>query len=241
MAYNYLELVNKVCRTLNEVELTSTTFAGSSGVYGRIKDSVNFAIRDINQKYNQWPWFHTSYTETLVAGTTRYNFPADCKYANMDTFRISANASLGNDTIHLKQVSYEKWLELAADEEYDSDSTGTPRFVFETLDNNYGLSPTPDKAYSLHYEYFTVVTDLVNYTDVPTLPVEFESVIISGALSYVYQFKKDYEASNMETQKFENKLKELKQQYINRYNTLGSTMITRPYSQGRYLHIPSGS
>ena len=39
MAYDYLGLVNDVNRRLNEVELTTTNFATSTGEYGMIKEA----------------------------------------------------------------------------------------------------------------------------------------------------------------------------------------------------------
>ena len=40
MAYDFLELVNKINRRLNEVELTSSNFATAKGAYASIKDSI---------------------------------------------------------------------------------------------------------------------------------------------------------------------------------------------------------
>ena len=48
MAYNFLDIVNTVCKRLNEEELSSTNFTSAAGFYGQIKDSANAAIRDIN-------------------------------------------------------------------------------------------------------------------------------------------------------------------------------------------------
>ena len=58
MSYDYIGLVNDVNRRLNEVELTSANFASAKGFYSLIKDSVNSAIRDINQTHHEWPFNH---------------------------------------------------------------------------------------------------------------------------------------------------------------------------------------
>ena len=47
MASTYLQLTNEVLRDMNEVELTSTTFASSRGVQTTVKDYINRAISDI--------------------------------------------------------------------------------------------------------------------------------------------------------------------------------------------------
>ena len=41
MASSYLVLVNNVLRDMNEVELTSSTFATSRGVQTTVKDYIN--------------------------------------------------------------------------------------------------------------------------------------------------------------------------------------------------------
>ena len=41
MAYNYLGLVNDCNKRLNEVALTTTDFAATTGYYSFVKDSVN--------------------------------------------------------------------------------------------------------------------------------------------------------------------------------------------------------
>ena len=58
MAYDFLGLVNDVNSRLNEVTLDSTNFATATGYYNVAKDSVNAAIRHINQEEFEWPWNH---------------------------------------------------------------------------------------------------------------------------------------------------------------------------------------
>ena len=82
MAYDYIGLVNDVNRRLNEVELvggtgTGANFLTAKGEYSMVKDSVNAAIRYINQHEFEWPYNHIEETETLTAGITRYAYPAD--------------------------------------------------------------------------------------------------------------------------------------------------------------------
>ena len=72
MAYNFLGLVNDVNRRLNEVELTQANFATAVGFYSAAKDSVNAAIRSINQMQFEWPFNHVDRDETLTPGLVRY-------------------------------------------------------------------------------------------------------------------------------------------------------------------------
>ena len=172
MAYDFLGLVNDVNRLVNEVELDSSNFAGAVGFYSTAKLAINTAIRQINFMQFEWPFNHVQQDETLLAGTTRYSFPNDIKSPDMDSFRIKKNETLGNETSRLRILSYEEYLDKFVNQEYDTNSSsrGIPRYVFRTPDNGYGFVPNPDKAYELVYEYFRLPVDLVNPTDIPTIP-----------------------------------------------------------------------
>ena len=83
MATSYLDLTNELLRELNEVTLTTATFAGAVGVQQHVKDSLNRAYFDIINQEPQWPFLSVAesgttdpmygnvYVET-VAGTRWY-------------------------------------------------------------------------------------------------------------------------------------------------------------------------
>ena len=77
MAYDFIGLVNDVCGRLNEVKLTTTNFATTTGYYTFIKEAVNSSIRHIQQEEFEWTWNHVENEITLVAGTSRESFPTD--------------------------------------------------------------------------------------------------------------------------------------------------------------------
>ena len=49
MAETFLTLTNKVLARLNEVQLTSTSFATARGIQVQTKNAVNESVRYINQ------------------------------------------------------------------------------------------------------------------------------------------------------------------------------------------------
>ena len=75
MAYDFLELVNKINRRLNEVELTSSNFSTATGFYAQAKDAVNHSIRDINQQQYNYPFNHVEQEDIVSANVMRYFFP----------------------------------------------------------------------------------------------------------------------------------------------------------------------
>ena len=80
----YLDLANELLREMNEVELTSSSFASAVGIQQHVKDSINRAYLDIVNEEPQWPFlalnlsgetdpmYGNVYVET-VAGQRWYN------------------------------------------------------------------------------------------------------------------------------------------------------------------------
>lgn len=228
MAYNFLGLVNDVNRRLNEVELTSATFGNAIGFYSQAKEAVNSSIRLINQQEFEWPFNHTEKQETLVAGTVRYSFPADTKTIDFDSFRIKQDDTLNNNTQKLKLISYEEYLNRYVDYEYET-STGVrelPRYVFRAPNQTWGVVPSPDKAYTVVFDYFKIPDELSAYDDVPTIPSQFRHIIVDGAMYYAYLFRGDLNSAQLSLQKFDTGLKNMRTIYINRYDYVRSTVIT---------------
>lgn len=229
MAYDYIGLVNEVNRRLNEVELTSSNFNTAKGFYSQIKDSVNSAIRDINQTHYEWPFNHVLAEETLTAGTTRYAFPNDAGSIDFDTFRVKESSTLGNATVKLGVVSYEDYLENSVDQEYGDNTSkrNVPSSVFQTTSLEWGITPPPNEDYEIVYEYYRVPVDLQSNTDVPSIPERFRHVIIDGAMYHAYMFRSNEQAANLAKSKFEEGLKRMRTILVNRYTYMRSTAIVQ--------------
>lgn len=218
MAYDYIGLVNDINRRLNEVELSTSNFAESTGFYSFAKDAVNSSIRHINQEEYNWPWNHVEETEVLLPGEVRYSMPYDSKTIDMNTFRIKRDATLGVDTIKLKIIQYEEYLDKYADSEYNSSTSvrSVPKFVTRTPSRDLIFYPSPNKAYEVVYEYYRTTYDLELHDDVPNVPEQYRYVIVDGAMFYVYQFRGDTQSAQIAEAKFNQGLKNLRGLHINR-------------------------
>lgn len=217
MPYNFLGLVNQVCNKMGEAPLTSGTFAAqNSGFYGDAKDSVNSAVRDINQMTHEWPFNHNTQNDTLVAGTARYALPATNKVVKWRTFRIRRNDTFGNQTVSLNHMDYTEYLRKYIDDEYNTATNirNVPERVIRTPDDQYVMSPIPDQAYELDFEWYAIPTDLENATDVPSIPFQFRYVINHGANYYAYMYRGDTEAATLSLQRFKEGIGALERQYI---------------------------
>ena len=60
-----LTLTNKVLARLNEVQLTSSNFTNARGIQVQAQNAVNESVRYINQREFNYPFNHSTETETL--------------------------------------------------------------------------------------------------------------------------------------------------------------------------------
>ena len=230
MAYNYLGLTNEVLARMNEVELTTSNFvSGARGFQVQCKNAVNDAINYINQREFGWPFSHATKTQTLVADQTRYTIPTDAIHVDYETFRISKDNTLGVAGTTLRVLDYKEYVDRFIDQETTSDVGGVPIYVFRTPDNNYGLYPYPDKAYTLKYEHFNKPTALSAATDAPTIPEQFRQVIVDGATAYAYQYRGEAQQYGINFARFEDGIKHMQTILLNRTDYVRSTYI--PHSQ----------
>jgi hypothetical protein len=75
------------------------------------------------------------------------------------------------------------------------------------------------------YEYYRLPVDLLKYTDVPSLPEQFRSIIIDGAMHYAYFFRGNSQDATIHLQKFEDGIKNMRSIYINRYEYVRDTRV----------------
>jgi hypothetical protein len=67
--------------------------------------------------------------------------------------------------------------------------TSPPRFIIRKPDNNFILSPYPDRIYTIGYDAFLIPTDLSASTDVPVVPSTFRQAIIDRVGVYCLAFR----------------------------------------------------
>ena len=227
MAYDFIGLVNDVNRRLNEVELTETNFDSAVGFYSSVKENVNSSIRFINQEQFSWPFHHVEQEESLTEGEVRYAYPADAKTIDLNTFRIKRNATFGNSTQRLKNITYEEYLDRYVDMEYNPGgySGQVPTYVFRTPSQEYGVVPPPNNPYEIVYEYYRLPVDLQLATDVPSAPESFRNVIVDGAMYYAYLFRGNSQDASITYGKYLEGLKNMRTLYLNRYDFVRSTAL----------------
>ena len=125
MAESYLTLTNKVLARLNEVELTSSTFTSGRGIQTQVKNAINEAVRYINQREYNYPFNHSTKTQTLTAGVVRYSIPTTAKVVDYNTFRIVKDSDLAVSGGQLSILNYNDYIGKSVEQEDEISSTET--------------------------------------------------------------------------------------------------------------------
>ena len=227
MPTTYIDLCNQVLRRINEVEIVAGDFPTTRGVHALVKDAVQSAIARLNQSEFSWPFNAAEHTQVLVAGQTEYTWPTNFKVADWNSFQIQKNDGLGTGYKTLRAIERDEWYNNHRDDDYEAGASGrgVPDLVFPSHGSGFGVSQSPDKAYTVRFRYYRNFTDLVNHDDVSRVPAEFDTVLVDGAMYFLYMFKDNIQAAQAAYVAFESGLKNLQSIYINNYTSVRDTRI----------------
>lgn len=223
---NYVTLVNKLLLRLNEVALDTggEGFDGVRGVQALAKDSINNSIREVLQEAQEWPFLKNTYVQTLTAGTREYSYPADYSSADIETFYLKKTEALGNEPTHLPAITYEDYTQNFRSID-DNGNEGSPRRIYQTYEEKFGVSPPPDKAYEIEYIYWSFPSDLTNFNDTCIIPTRFDSVIVDGAMMYMMRFRSNDQSAMVHQQKFIDGIKRMRRVLLDDPTFVRSTVI----------------
>ena len=242
MATTYLDLSNEVLRELNEVVLTSGSFASATGIQGFVKDAINKSLFDVANAEPQLPFFsagvsgstdpfYGNVTVATVAGQRWYTLKASSSsitsdYAAVDwddfyitTINVSGESAPYTST-GLKYLTLTDWKRYYRDAENADDantqSYGEPKYVYKSPDHRkFGLSPIPDKVYNVHFYAFEKPTALSAYNDTIPMPEQYSNVLTARTRYYVHQFKENIQQAAMALDDYRKALRHMKSNLIN--------------------------
>jgi len=242
MATTYLDLSNEVLRELNEVVLTSGSFASATGIQGFVKDAINKSLFDVANAEPQLPFFsagvsgstdpfYGNVTVATVAGQRWYTLKASSSsitsdYAAVDwddfyitTINVSGESAPFTST-GLKYLTLTDWKRYYRDAENADDantqSYGEPKYVYKSPDHRkFGLSPIPDKVYNVHFYAFEKPTALSAYDDTIPMPEQYSNVLTARTRYYVHQFKENIQQAAMALDDYKKALRHMKSNLIN--------------------------
>ena len=227
MPSTYISLCNQVLRRLNEVEIIDGDFLACTGVQALVKDAVKASVAKINQSEFEWPFNAAEETDTLVVGQEEYTWPSFFKVADYNSFQIQADTTLGVSFTTLRFIERDEYYAKYRDTDHGSGVAGiaVPQFIFPSHGNGYGVSPSPNKTYSLKIRYFQNHSDITNFNDVTRIPDSYDTVLIDGALDHLYMFKDNIESAQAAYGAYEKGIKDLQSLYINNYQSIRDTRV----------------
>ena len=241
MATTFLTLTNDVLRELNEIELTSATFSGATGIQSFVKNSINKSLKDIANEEPQLPFFavaasgatdpfYGNVTVATTAGTRWYLLKADSSniisdYASIDwdDFYITTINVSGESAPFvskgLKFLTLDEWTRYYRDSENEDDANtaayGEPKFVIRSPDHRkFGLSPIPDKVYNVHFYAYNAPTALSAHGDEIVLPDQYANVVTARARYYVWQFKESPQQAEFAVDDYNKGMRHMKSNLI---------------------------
>lgn len=225
----YISLTNELLRRLNEVQIDSSDFSAVRNVQAIAKDAINSSVREILQTAQEWPFTLVTYTQTLTAGQSTYEFPSDFSTVDWDTFYLKQHSSKENAPTKLDPVEYTYYLKHLRPDEDSSGEDGrtTPKYAYQTLDTKFGISPVPDKDYEVEYRYWKYPVDMVLSTDVCVIPDRFKHVVIDGAMMYMMRFRSNEQSGQVHMQKFQEGVNTMRRLLVDEPITLRSTVLHR--------------
>ncbi len=242
MATTFLTLTNDVLRELNEIELTSATFASAKGIQSFVKNSINKSINDIANEEPQLPFFavaasgetdpfYGNVTVPSVAGTRWYllksgssNITTDYSSIDWDDFYLTTINVSGETAPYVSQglkfITLDDWTRYLRDSENDDDADtqqyGEPKYIIRSHDHRkFGLSPIPDKVYNVHFYAYAAPTALSAYSDEIALPDQYSNVITARTRYYVWQFKESPQQAAFALDDYKKGMKHMKSNLMN--------------------------
>lgn len=221
MPTSYIDLCNLTLRRLNEVEIDSSDFASCRGIQALVKDAVKTSIAKINQSEYSWPFNLASYTQILTIGQEEYSWPSDLKIVDWNSFQLIENDSLGSQFTHLRFITTDQWFENHRDTDAKAGSSGRgiPSLIFPS-GQGFGVTPSPDKAYSIGYKYYKSHTEITLFSDQSRIPTQFDNIIVDGAMLQMYLFKDNAQSAQIIASIFEQGIKQMQSQLINQYDSI---------------------
>mgnify|MGYP003139499392 FL=1 len=242
MATTYITLVNELLRRLNEVTLDTAGegFTTVRNVQALAKDAINNSIRLIVQTGQEFPFLKTTETQTLTAGTRQYSFPTDYSSTDWDTFYLKKLTSKDNAPVRLKPISYDDYIQNHRNIDDTGDQTngdGAPIYVYQTLEEKFGVTPVPDAAYQVEYIYWSFPSDLTNFNDTSVIPDRFNHVVIDGAMMFMMRFRSNEQSAAMHQNNFDQGIKQMRRVLVDDPLIIRSTVISRSNTStfGRFI------
>lgn len=240
MPSTFLDLTNKLLRRLNEAQLTETSFVSARNLHASAKDFIIDAIDEIQSKEPRWSFNADNTSQVLTVGQELYDFNLLTTVVDWESFCIQKDDTLSVRTTPLVLINQDEWYKLLRPRDDDAgvDGVRLPKYVFQAHQGKFGISPSPDKTYTVTYDRFIKPARMVNYDDTSTIPSHFDYVILDHALMMFNMHKDNAEQTQLSAARAANSLSTMRMAALNRQDrmtdTRTNTASNRWYWSGNY-------
>lgn len=201
MAYTLSDLITKVQRRIRDTGYSSS----------EITDYLNDTQNDIYNEY-RLPFMQTYVDYTLFANVADITNSSGLLPDYVQAVDLTVTTE-GKES----QLIYRPYEEIFAEYPDPDDQTAypstTPQFWY-FYDETIKVFPTSSVDLSVRLRYYKKPTELVQATDVPSIPSNFSELLVVGAVYRVLQVKDNYDQAGV----FQNKYDELLQKLVVKYS-----------------------
>ena len=233
---NYLEIANKALLKMNEPEIdTVIGIASARGIQKTVLSNVQLAYKDMVSNAVQWPFNYNDGLITTVVSTYLYNRETGTKTIDWESFDlvITEDSITTSRKLRFADRATERKLFRAKQIKNETETDNTPSHVYNKKNGQIGLFPTPDKIYTITYEYWTYPPELVLGTDVPLIPEHYHDNLAEGAAYHSYYTRSDYEAGDRYKGRFEKAIKQMENEIIGTHGVMTvKRLIPTSFKQG---------
>lgn len=222
----FLNLTNQLLQRLNEVELSSVDFNSSRGVQSLAKTAINSAIDQINNSEDKWPFNGAHTLFVMTPGTAEYPWLDNHQLVDWGSFQLRPSTSNPTRLTQPRKLDFiprDEYLEMFRSRDMNDDNRDIPRMVFPGHTYGFGVSPSPDEAYTLAWSYWQQPPKLVQANDTTTIPSVFDYIIVDGAVYYLYMFRDNIESAQLALNTFQQGIAKMRTKLINKYDRLRDT------------------
>lgn len=190
-AMTFLQLAQKLRRKCRVTGSGPSALTGQSEEYLRLIEWTNEAYMDILRAHTDWRFMRASATCNTVQGQATYSPSVDfaltdfgywaLDYESGDTFRNYVTATGTNSEIFMDVMDYDTWRDTYQYGAFRQTYT-RPIVVALAPDNSLACGPVPAAGYTLSGDYYRVPAEMVNATDTPVIPNQFQMAIVYKAM-----------------------------------------------------------
>ena len=216
--------------------MDTSELAGARNIQALAKTAINSSVREILHVAQEWPFTLQTEVKTLTVGQSVYDFPSTLSSVDWESFYLKT-LNNENTPVRLKILNYVDYLNTYRPQDDINGASGynPPRFVYQTQDLKFGVSPLPDLAYELEYKYWLFPDSLSAATDVCIIPDRFSSVVVDGAMVYMMIYRSNEQSASIHQTRFDQGIKTMRRLFLDEPLYVTSTAIVAGNLSGRFI------